>query len=253
MHGRIQIWVKRYRADEIESVLENHLLKVINQAGYLDGVEKSVSASILSDKESVVTQKNSSSKALGQIDSDIKSLVRLQMQTDNMELQNLYSGQIIELQEQRKKERETLDRCELLLADIIDPKKFVNGLQEGLKRLQLAWAKANPKMRKALLRVVVDKLIFKEGQAQVFYRQINQGSDDGKSKNKVVNLSEKRESTKMNVKHQSQASVEASGDAFHMSLELFRKSSHNPVDQGWYIGKNGCGEGICTRPEEPLT
>lgn len=236
--------IKRYRADEIESALENHLLKVINQAGYLDGVEKSVSASILSDKESVVTQKNSSSKALGQIDSDIKSLVRLQMQTDNMELQNLYSGQIIELQEQRKKERETLDRCELLLADTIDPKKFVNGLQEGLKRLQLAWAKANPKMRKALLRVVVDKLIFKEGQAQVFYRQINQGSDDGKSKNKVVNLSEKRESTKMNVKHQSQASVEASGDAFHMSLELFRKSSHNPMDQGWYIGKNGCGSRI---------
>ena len=108
----------------------------------------------------------------------------------------------------------------------------------------MAWAKANPKMRKALLRVVVDKLIFKEGQAQVFYRQINQGSDDGKSKNKVVNLSEKRESTKMNVKHQSQASVEASGDAFHMSLELFRKSSHNPMDQGWYIGKNGCGSRI---------
>ena len=117
----------------------------------------------------------------------------------------------------------------------------MSGLQEGLKRLQMAWAKANPKMRKALLRVVVDKLIFKEGQAQVFYRQINQGSGDGKSKNKVVNLSEKRESTKMSVKHQSKNSVEASGDAFYMSLELFKKSSHNPMAHGWDIGKNGCG------------
>ncbi|MBX3041568.1 MAG: recombinase family protein [Bdellovibrionaceae bacterium] len=233
--------IKRYRADEIEAALEDHLLRVINQAGYLDGVEKSVSASILSDRESVVTQKNLSSKALTQIDNDIKSLVRLQMQTDNMELQNLYSGQLIELQEQRKKERETLDRCELALADIIDPKKFVSGLQEGLKRLQMAWTKANPKMRKALLRVVVDKLIFKEGQAQVFYRQINQGSGDGKPKNKVVNLSEKRESMRLNDKNHSEASNEAKEESFYKSLELFRKPSHNPMAQGWDIGKNGCG------------
>lgn len=233
--------IRRYRADEIESALENHLLRVINQAGYLDGIEKSVSASILSDKESVVTQKNSSAMALGQIDSDIKSLVRLQMQTDNMELQNLYSAQLIELQEQRKKERETLDRCELLLADIVDPKKFMNGLQEGLKRLQMAWAKANPKMRKALLRVVVDKLIFKEGQAQVFYRQVNQDSGDGKPKNKIVNLSEKRESARMNKKDHAESSKEAQKESFYMSLELFRKPTHNPMAHRWDIGKIGCG------------
>jgi len=166
------------------------------------------------------------------------------MQTDNVELQNLYSAQLIELQEQRKRERETLDRCELLMADIIDPKKFVSGLQEGLKRLQMAWAKANPKMRKALLRVVVDKLIFKEGQAQVFYRQINQGSGDGKPKNKVVNLSEKRESAKLNDKRHSDASGEAQKESFHMSLELFRKPTHKPMAQGWDIGKNGCGSRI---------
>lgn len=99
-------------------------------------------------------------------------------------------------------------------------------------------------MRKALLRVVVDKLIFKEGQAQVFYRQINQGSGDGKPKNKVVNLSEKRESMRLNDKNHSKASNEAKEESFYKSLELFRKPSHNPMAQGWDIGKNGCGSRI---------
>lgn len=229
--------VKRYRAEEVEEALENHLLRVINQAGYLDGIEKNVGESILANKNTLVVQKESSAKALEQIDKDIKGLLRLQIQTDNVGLQKLYSDQLIELQGQRKVEIDTLERCKNELDDLIDPKKFVTNLQEGLKRLQMAWNKATPKMRKALLKVVIEKLVFNGTEAQIFYRQINLGSggeDSSKSGNRsqnvLVDLDKRRKSQKEGLQYP--PLVSDSGKDFF---------SHNAKVGGWYIGLNGCG------------
>lgn len=243
--------VKRYRAEEIEEALENHLLRVINQAGYLDGIEKAVGESIHTDKSSLATQKMAAKKKLDQIDSDVKSLVKLQMQTENTELQKLYSDQLIELQGQRKKERETLDRCEVALSDFVDSKKFVSDLQEGLKRLELAWGKANPKMRKALLQVVIDRLIFQKTQVQIFYRQINLRSGGGKtdendaqSKSAVVDLSEKRNSKKLEKQNHALAGASASVSSSDVLIGLFKNPPHNSKVIGWDIGLIGCGSRI---------
>lgn len=241
--------VKRYRAEEVEEALENHLLRVINQAGYLDGIEKAVCESILANKSTLVVQKESSAKALEQIDKDIKGLVRLQMQAENMELQKLYSEQLIELQEQRKVELSTLDRCKNELDDLIDPKKFVTNLQEGLRRLQMAWAKANPKMQKSLLKVVVEKLVFNGTDVHIFYRQVDirSGGNGETLKNKshpqnvLVDISQRRNAKKMGVSHPPLSSVSGKEDSSSVSLGLFEKPTHNAKVSGWYIGKIGCG------------
>lgn len=146
-----------------------------------------------------------------------------------MELQKLYSDQLIELQEQRKKERETLDRCEVALSDFIDSKKFISDLEEGLKRLELAWGKANPKMRKALLQVVIDSLIFQKMQVQIFYRQINLRSGGGKSdenitqcKSVVVDMSTKRNSKKLEKEILALASTSANVSSSDVLIGLFK-------------------------------
>lgn len=243
--------VKRYRAEEVEEALENHLLRVINQAGYLDGVEKSIGESILSDKRTLVVQTETSAKTVKQIDKDIKGLVKLQMQTDNMELQKLYSEQLIELHEQRKIEKETLDRCENELSDLIDPKKFVADLQEGLKRLQMAWAKATPKVRKSLLKVVIDKLIFTQDEVQIFYRQIISRSGGGtfakshnNSKHTIVDINSKRISKKMGASNPPLNFVSGKEDLSSGFLAVSGFPPHNAKVSGWDIGKNGCGSRI---------
>lgn len=244
--------VKRYRAEAVEEALENHLLRVINQAGYLDGIEKNVNESILANKNSLVVQKESSSKALEQIDKDIRSLVKLQMQTENLELQKLYSGQLIELQGQRKLELETLERCRNELDDLIDPKKFVTNLEEGLKRLQMAWDKANPKMRKALLKVIIERFVFRGTDVQIFYRQIDirSGGDGDFSKNAnhsqnvLVDISQRRDFRKMGVRNPPLSSDSGKEDSSYVSQGLFEEPAHNPKVVGWYIEKIGCGERI---------
>lgn len=243
--------VKRYRAEEVEEALENHLLKVINQAGYLDGVEKSIGESILSDKKSLVVQSETSTKALKQFDKDIKGLVKLQMQTDNVELQRLYSEQLIELQGQRKIEKTTLDRCENELSDLIDPQKFIADLQEGLKRLQMAWGKSAPKIRKSLLKVVIDRLIFTKDEVQIFYRQINPrsgGSNFAKShnnsKNKVVDIKSRSISKKMGATHPPLSSVSGKEGVSSGFLSVSGFPPYNAKASGWDIGKNGCGSRI---------
>ncbi len=243
--------VKRYRAEAIEEALENHLLRVINQAGYLDGIEKAIGESILSDKNTLVVQKETSSKSIVQIDKDIKSLLSLQMQTDNLELRKLYSEQIIERQEQRKKEHETKDRSSIELDDLIDPQKFVRNLQEGLKRLQMAWDKSSPKMKKSLLSVVIDRLIFCKQQVQIFYHQVEVrpgGGDTCKAGNQfqnvVVDLSTKRIFKKMGASHPPQKSERGQDNDSCVRMDNGLLPTHNGKDSRWYIERFGCGSRI---------
>lgn len=247
--------VKRYRAEEIEEALENHLLRVINQAGYLDGIEKNVNESMKAEKSSLVIQKDSAQKNLVQLDKDIKQLVKLQMQTENLDLQKLYSEQLIELQTQRKLESQSLERCSSDLTDFIDSKKFVENLQNVLKRLQMAWDKANPKMRKALLKVIIEKLVFQNGQVQIYYRQVAERPDDGQtvfdqelSKNVVVDLNSIKKSQKIGVRHPPLWPDSGKGNSYSGFGDLGSLSvsgeTHNAKDFRWYIGLNGCGNRI---------
>jgi len=162
----------------------------------------------MAEKSSLVVQKDSAQKNLVQLDKDIKQLVKLQMQTENLDLQKLYSEQLIDLQTQRKLESQSLERCSSELIDFIDSEKFIENLQNGLKRLQMAWGKANPKIRKALLKVIIEKLVFKDGQVQIYYRQVSERPDDdqtafnqGLSKNVVVDLTSIKKSQKIGVCH----------------------------------------------------
>jgi hypothetical protein len=205
---------------------------------------KAVSESLLSNKNTLVLQKESSAKSLEQIDQDIRALVRLQMQTENLELQKLYSSQLIELQEQRKVELSTLERCKNELDDLIDPKKFVSNLQEGVKKLQMAWDKANPKTRKALLKVVIEKIVFKGTDVQIFYRQIDIQSggtrdfpkNKNHSQNTLVDISQKRNARKMDVRYPPLSSVSGKEDSSDVSQNLILKPAHNAKVAGWYIG-----------------
>lgn len=243
--------VKRFRADEIETILENHLLHVINRKGYLDGIEKTIGQSIVSEKDALITQKNEAAKKVSQADNDIKKIIRLQMQAEDIALNGIYTEQLIELQNQRQKERETLDRCELELSDLIEPKKIRNNLQENITRLQMAWGKATPKMKKNLLRIVIEKLVFDEGNVRIFYRQVESRPDDANptkenfhSNFSVVDMEEKRNARKMDVRHPPQKSERGQDDSSVVSCGLFLKPAHNSKVAGWYIGKNGCGNRI---------
>lgn len=133
------------------------------------------------------------------------------------------------------------------LADLIDPKKFVTNLQAGLQRLQIAWDKSSTKMRKALLNVIIDELIFYKGQVQIFYRQINVRSGGGDSsgtdnqpQNILVDLNAIRNSRKMGVSYPPQKSERGQDDVSRVFVSYGSLPSHNGKDSGWYIGNFGC-------------
>lgn len=72
----------------------------------------------------------------------------------------------------------------------------------------MAWDKANPKMRKALLKVIIEKLVFQNDQVQIYYRQVSELPDDdqtafnqGPSKNVVVDLTSIKKNQKIGVRH----------------------------------------------------
>lgn len=227
---------KRIRAEDVEDVIVNHLLNVINREGYLDGIESAVAKSLLCERDSLVILKNDSAKKVLELDSDLKKLIKLQMQAEDTDLNSIYNEQLLELKIQRQKERELFENLENQLQDTLDPKAVRESVEVNMKRLQLAWAKATPRIRKSLLRTVIDRLVFKSDCIEIFYRPIVSNSQQNQNTKletftgaNPVDLSEVRKSKKQ---------------AQESHFLNVGNQANNAKFSGWYNVKIGCGNRI---------
>lgn len=177
--------VKRFRADVAESAIGNHLLNVVLREGYLDGLEKDLEQNFKISHKDRVAQRIALERKVAQADQDLTRLIKLQMQTDDEDLRDLYSGQLKEMKETRKSDRETIEAMKETEASVIDPHAFRVAIEFNMKNLMRAWDKATPSLRKKLLRAVISRLAFRpdgidihyhSAQAEVLAIQSNQQS-----------------------------------------------------------------------------
>lgn len=184
-------------------------------------------------------------------DSDIKKVVRLQMQAEMTDLHCIYKEQLLELQSDRLKFRETLDQVEDHLSRMINPKDFRNSIEVNLRRLQMAWEKAAPKIKKALLKLVLNRLIFNKDSVEIFYNPtkenlvLNQSTGKEMSAGqKPVDIFEKRIARNLDVRHPPLKSERGQDIFSRVWSDYFLKPTHNEKVSGWYIGEIGCGSRI---------
>jgi site-specific DNA recombinase len=243
--------VKRIRAEEVEEVIENHLLHVIQREGYLDGVEGAIVLSLSGERDALTALQKENKKKLDEADSDIKKVVRLQMLAEMTDLNCIYKEQLLELQAERLKFRETLNQVEDQLSRIIDPKEFRNSIEVNLRRLQMAWEKAAPKMKKALLKIVLNRLVFNKDNVEIYYRPTKENFDLNQSTEKEmsagqkpVDIFEKRIARNLDVRHPPLKSERGQDIFSRVWSDYFLKPTHNEKVSGWYIVKDGCGSRI---------
>lgn len=225
--------VKRFRADAAESAVENHLLQVVLREGYLDGLEKDLEKNFKTTRKDKIAQRVALERKVAEADQDLTRLIKLQMQTDDEDLRDLYTDQLKSMKDQRKADMEALEIAKDDEASGIDPTAFRNTVECNLRNLQRAWDKATPSLRKKLLRAVIDRLEFRHDGIDIHYHSVQaemlavQSNQQSKSTgSEPVDLASLRKSK---VKQKADCAAAPSGRGYNEKVF------------GWYIFKNGCG------------
>jgi site-specific DNA recombinase len=148
--------VQRFRADVAETAVENHFLKVVHREGYLDGVEQSLEENFKSTHKGKISQRIAHERKVAQADLDIKKLIKLQIETDDEEIRELYSDQMKETKQMRRESFEAAEILKQTEEQNANPADLRNTIEGNLKTLRKAWDKATPSLKKKLIRAVVD-------------------------------------------------------------------------------------------------
>lgn len=221
--------MKRIRADRVEEVIVNHLLHVVQREGYLEGIENSIAKNLSGERDYLIDQKSETKKSILEIDTDIRKIIKLQIQTDDLELHKIYSEQLIEMKDKRNKLSDILDSASSKLEGTPSPEDYKNAVELNLKKLHLAWNKSAPRLQKALIRSVIDRLIFKPDCIDIYYRPINEKNFNDKNTNStgqnLVELSKVREMSKNRHKN---------------SMLHGLSEDYNEKFEMSYVGKIGC-------------
>ena len=221
--------IKYFRADLIEDAVTNHLLTVVSREGYLAGVERTLMEIYESKSESIQSLKRDLEGKVAQADSDIKKLIRIQIQTDDEQLREIYSSQLKEMKDQRVLDADQLEKVKLTLESATVPANMIKTVAANLAAFQKAWAKSPPALQKKLLRAVIERLVPREDGIEIYYHSdqadllaVQGGSNAESTGTSPVDLAATR--TAKNKK--------APGSP---------RLSHNAIIPGSYDLKIGCG------------
>jgi hypothetical protein len=229
--------VKRYRADTVEEAITNHLLHVVHREGYLEGVGATLEEIWQANQSWVGNQRRDLEKAISQADAGIKRLVRLQMQTEDLALNKVYSEQIKELNGQRQADLDQLEKIKLDSEDAPSATVVRENVQANLKMFQKAWSKASPALQKKLIRAVISRLSLRPDGIDIHYHSdrapelsVHSEPAAGLTDDLSVGLGAPANVISFSEKRRTNPPSLPSGDR-----------SQNAKISGWYILGIGCG------------
>lgn len=222
---------KRWPADEIENIISNHLTKVVAREGYLDGVEAELAKKQNEYRASIVETQRDIEKKISHAESALKKLIKLQIDTDDDTLRDIYGDQLKENKDLREQSKRQLEEVQQELGKTLPPSVVREVIEANLKDFQKAWSKAAPALKKQLLRSVIARFVLKPECIEIYYHsdrsaQVGGLSDDSSQPpiSNLVDISNVRNARK---KQSSAITHGVSGQTHYAKVS------------GWYIERNG--------------
>ena len=153
--------IKRFRANEIEEAVINHLDEVMLRSGYLDQLEDTLRNITRGSANLDLSEKTRVEKQLKAIESEIESVFRLfsEMGTDSS-AGALVREQLDKLAERRRLLAKTLESLRTSTEGSVDAKMARNVIEGNVKAFRAGWKKSGALIQKRLLRRVVQRLVY---------------------------------------------------------------------------------------------
>lgn len=222
--------VKCFRADEIEEAVVNHLEMVIEKAGYLDGIEKTLAAQGGDTVSLLAVKKRKLEQKIAKAEKSIKALIRVQLEAENdTALREVYGNELKELKAEKDANVKLLIQVGSQLLDAPDAKAQREAIHKNLNQLRAAWDKAPVPLKKRLLRAAVQRLVLHRDSIDIWYR---------------VDEENVFEATASGRQSQEGSAALPADFAPQKSKTPLEGLSHKGKVQGGYIAKIGSGERI---------
>ncbi len=160
----------RFRSDEAEDAVINHLDEILFRAGHLDKIEENISKGFASNISDLSIRRNEVNRQVSEIEGEFDSIVKLQMSLDMASA----GGELIKekLDQLALRKRELVAEKERLRIEIEqteDVKEIRNTIEDNALLFKKGWKKATPILRKRLLRRVLSAIHFTQDGLKVLY------------------------------------------------------------------------------------
>ena len=168
--GANQCKFKRFRADDVEDAVVNHLTEILFRSGHLDKVEDNIRKSVGQNSSDLTIDRDRVLTEIAQLDSDIESAINLHSQmTSSPQVLGLIQEKLEKLAE--RKRRLVLNRDSILakIDESNDAKTSRDVIEDHAKEFKRGWPKATVHTRKRLLRRLVNQLIYTRDGLHTYY------------------------------------------------------------------------------------
>jgi len=153
--------VKRFRSEDVEAAVINHLDEMFLRAGYLDQIEENIRRLMVGKKSDAWAEKERVKNQLLSLDKELEAAFKLhsEMNTSRAVLE-LVLEKLESLAEKKKGLLKYLESVEELIQKDNDAKEARKVIEDHALAFKKGWKKAKPSTQKRLLRRLIDQLIY---------------------------------------------------------------------------------------------
>ncbi len=168
----IKCKIKRFRAEEIEEAVVNHLSEILLRSGHLDEVEANIQKSHGSESKDLLLLRDSANRDLAGIDKDIENAFKLHGQMEgNPDVLKMIKEKLEQLSERKRVLVAQRERVLAKIDECSDIKESRHTIEENAMSLRKGWPKASPSMKKRLVRRLIDRLIYTSDGLHAYYNR----------------------------------------------------------------------------------
>ena len=162
--------IKRFRAEEIEHAVIQHLDEMILRAGYLDNVEANIRDIMGGQNLDSLVEKEQAQKDLVSIDRDIDSALQLHTEmSGSSEVKAIIREKLEKLAEKKRALTAYLEAIETRVRNNRDARESRSVIEDKVIAFRKGWNKATPAIQKRLIKRLIDTLIYTPEGLKTYY------------------------------------------------------------------------------------
>ena len=162
--------VKRFRAEEVEKAILEHLDMVLERNGYLDGLEKKFEQKFEVRHQDLKRKRASFETRLIDLDKEIDMAFNLHNQMAQSAGVDLIKERLSKLSETKSGVRRQLEEISLELGQNPNSSFVRQKVEENIIYFRNAWRKATPYQQKSLMKLVFDSLAVGPEEIGAYYK-----------------------------------------------------------------------------------
>ena len=169
--------IQRYKADELEALITQHIAQGLSQAGYFKELSAKIKKSAVSGSGNLGKEIKRVEETIAEVEQRISRAYQIQFRGQlNQEALQMVADDLNRLAQEKKTLKDYLEDLQSKSLEAEEIEFQSEALMDRLNEFKKGWAKASSSKRKILLRRAVSRFVARADGIEIVYR-LNEGMD----------------------------------------------------------------------------